>query len=193
MNFDLLLQNVADLIALDENEAAFFISLLQPKTLKKKAYLLRPGDICLTENFITRGCVRVYTIDNNGFEHIVAFGVENWWVGDLYSFVTGTPAAYFIDALEDTELWQISKPGLDELYKEVPKFERFFRIRLQNAFIAQQRRISQNLSFTAAQRYLCFIEKYPGLEQRIPQKQVAAYLGITPEFLSMIRRKLAGR
>jgi CRP-like cAMP-binding protein len=193
MNLDLLLQNIGELIGLDTAETAFFTSLLHPMTLKRKAYLLQAGEICLTESFITKGCVRTYTIDHNGFEHIVSFGVENWWVGDLYSFVTATPAAYFIDALEDTELWQLSKPALDTLYKEVPKFERFFRIRLQNAFIAQQRRINQNLSFTAAQRYLYFIEKYPGLEQRIPQKQVAAYLGITPEFLSMIRRKLAGK
>ena len=79
------------------------------------------------------------------------------------------------------------------LYKSVPKFERFFRIILQNAFVAQQQRINQNLSFTAEERYLHFIKKYPLLEQRLPQKQVAAYLSITPEFLSMIRRKLAGK
>lgn len=98
---------------------------------------------------------------------------------------------FVIDALEDTDLLQISKCDLETLYETIPKFERFFRILLQNAFVAQQQRINQNLSFTAEERYLHFIKKYPQLEQRLPQKQVALYLGITPEFLSMIRRKIA--
>jgi CRP-like cAMP-binding protein len=134
--------------------------------------------------------LRTYTLDANGFEHIVMFGIEDWWVGDLFSFLTQKPSAYFIDALEDSEVLQISKTNLDKLYERVPKFERFFRLILQNAFIAQQERINQNLSYTAEQRYLEFVKKYPHLEQRLSQKQVSAYLGITPVFLSMLRRKL---
>jgi CRP-like cAMP-binding protein len=191
MDTDLILQNISRHIQLDKTETDFFTSLLQPKKLKRKEFLLRQGDICKTENFILKGCVRTYTIDDNGFEHIVMFGMEDWWVGDLYSFLTQTPATYFIDALEDTEILQISKANLDKLYVRVPKFERFFRLILQNAFIAQQQRINQNLSFTAEQRYLEFIKKYPQLEQRLSQKHVSAYLGITPVFLSMLRRKLS--
>ena len=119
------------------------------------------------------------------------FGIEGWWVSDLLSLWTNSPTTYYIDALEDTELLQISKSNLDELYERVPKFERFFRIILQNAYSAQQLRINQNLSFTAEQRYLTFIEKYPSFAQRIPQKQISAYLGITPVFLSMLRKKLS--
>jgi CRP-like cAMP-binding protein len=191
MNTDLLLQHISRHIQLDQTETDFFISLLQTKKLKRKDYLLKAGDVCKTENFIVKGCVRTYTVDENGLEHIVMFGVEDWWVGDLYSFLTQQPASYFIDALEDTELLQITKANLDKLYARVPKFERFFRLILQNAFIAQQQRINQNLSFTAEQRYLDFIKKYPQLEQRISQKQISAYLGITPVFLSMLRRKRA--
>ncbi len=191
MNFDRILQNVAKHIQLDKTETDFFVSLLQHKTFKRKDYLLKQGNICKTENFIIKGCLRTYTIDEKGFEHNVMFGVEEWWVGDLYSFLTQTPANYFIDALEDTEILQITKENLDKLYERVPKFERFFRLILQNAFIAQQNRINQNLSFTAGQRYLDFIKKYPQLEQRISQKQVSAFLGITPVFLSMLRRKLS--
>lgn len=191
MNTDLLLQHISRHIQLDQTETDFFISLLQTKKLKRKDYLLKAGDVCKTENFIVKGCVRTYTVDENGLEHIVMFGVEDWWVGDLYSFLTQQPATYFIDALEDTELLQITKANLDKLYARVPKFERFFRLILQNAFIAQQQRINQNLSFTAEQRYLDFIKKYPQLEQRISQKQISAYLGITPVFLSMLRRKRA--
>lgn len=190
MNFDLILQNVAKHITLDKAETDFFISLLRGKTIKRKEYLLTPGKICKTENFIVKGCLRTYTIDENGLEHIVMFGVEDWWVGDLYSFLTQSPATFYIDALEDTELLQITKKNLDKLYERVPKFERFFRLILQNAFIAQQQRINQNLAYTAEERYLDFIKKYPKLEQRLSQKQMAAYLGITPVFLSMLRRKL---
>ncbi len=154
---------------------------------------MQPGEICKTENFIVKGCLRTYSVDQDGAEHIVMFGIEDWWVGDLYSFLMATPAQYYIDALEDTHVLQINKQNLDLLYERVPKFERFFRLIIQNAFIAQQNRINQNLSFTAEQRYLEFVKKYPHFEQRIPQKQVAAYLGMTPVFLSMLRRKLAGK
>ncbi len=119
------------------------------------------------------------------------FAIEDWWTGDLYSFPTQKPSNHFIDALEDTEILQISKPNLDKLFEQVPKFERFYRILFQNALIAQHERINQNLSFTAEQRYLHFIKKYPEVEQRISQKHVATFLGITPEFLSMLRKKIA--
>lgn len=191
MDTDLILQNISRHIQLDKAEIDFFISHLQTKTIKRKEFLLRQGDICKTENFIVKGCLRTYTIDENGFEHILMFGIEDWWVGDLYSFLTQSPATYFIDALEDTEIIQISKASLEKLYDKIPKLDRFFRLIFQNAFIAQQKRINQNLSFPAEQRYLDFIEKFPSLEQRLSQKQVSAYLGITPVFLSMLRRKLA--
>lgn len=193
MNFDLILSNIARHIRLDKTEEDYFVSLLQHKTIKRKDFLLKQGDICRTENFIIKGCLRTYSVDDNGFEHIIMFGIEDWWAGDLYSFLTATPARYSIDALEDSEVLQISKTNLDNLYTKIPKFERFFRLIIQNAFIAQQNRINQNLSFTAEQRYIDFITRYPQLEQRIPQKQVAAYLGITPVFLSMLRKKLANR
>lgn len=191
MNTDLILQNISRHIQLDKTEIDFFISLLQFKKLKRKEFLLKQGDVCKTENFIVKGCLRTYTIDENGTEHIVMFGIEDWWMGDLYSFLTQSPANYFIDALEDTEILQITKSNLDKLYERVPKFERFFRLILQNAFIAQQQRINQNLSFTAEQAYLDFITKYPRLEQRLSQKQISSYLGITPVFLSMLRKKLS--
>ena len=191
MDTALILQSINRHIQLDKTETDFFISLLETKKLKRKEFLLVQGDICKTENFIVKGCMRTYTIDDNGFEHIVMFGIEDWWVGDLFSFLTQRPATYYIDALEDTEILQISKPNLDKLYKRVPKFERFFRLVLQNAFIAQQQRINQNLSYTAEQRYLDFITKHPNWEQRLSQKQISAYLGITPVFLSILRKKLS--
>ncbi|HEY0668104.1 MAG TPA: Crp/Fnr family transcriptional regulator [Sphingobacteriaceae bacterium] len=191
MEFDLLFKNISRHIQLDKAETDFFLSLLQIRKIRKKEFLLKQGEICRTENFILKGCLRVYSIDVNGFEHILMFGIEDWWVSDLYSFLTSSPSVYNIDALEETVVVQITKSKLDMLYEQVPKFERFFRVILQNAYIAQQQRLNQNLSLNAEHRYLNLIQKYPAFEQRIPQKQLAAYLGITPVFLSMLRKKLS--
>jgi CRP-like cAMP-binding protein len=139
------------------------------------------------------GCLRAYYTDDRGIEHAVQFAIEDWWIGDMRSFMTETPAWLNIDALEDTEVLMISKESIDRLYVEIPAFERYFRIRIQNAFIAEQQRIGAGLSKSAEERYLEFIQKYPKMEQRIPQVHIASYLGITPEFLSTIRGKIARR
>ena len=193
MKIDLLLKNVGRHIQLNNEETDFFMSILQAKKLKRKEFLLRPGEICTTENFITKGCLRAYTVDENGFEHILMFGVEDWWIGDLHSLLTQGPATYFVQALEDAEVIQYTKENLDKLLVRVPKFERFYRIMLQRALISLHQRVSHNLALSAEERYINFIKKYPHLLDRISQKQIAAYLGITPIFLSMLRRKLANR
>jgi CRP-like cAMP-binding protein len=190
---ELILKNVSRHIQLDEKEKEFFISILQSRKLKRKEFLLKPGEISKTENFINKGCLRTYTVDANGFEHILMFAIEDWWTGDLHSFLTQSPATYFVEALEETEVIQYTKENLDRLLVEVPKFERFYRIMLQKSLISLHQRISQNLALPAEERYLNFTKKYPQLQERLSQKQVAAYLGITPIFLSMLRKKLANR
>jgi CRP-like cAMP-binding protein len=190
VNTDLILKNIGRHIQLDKKEIDFFISILQVRRLKRKEFLLKPGEISRTENFINKGCLRTYTVDDNGFEHILMFAIEDWWTGDLSSFLNQNPATYYVEALEDTEVIQYTKEDLDRLFDQVPKFERFYRIALQKSLIGLHQRISQNLSLTAEQRYLNFQKKYPQLLERLSQKQIAAYLGITPIFLSMLRRKL---
>lgn len=189
--FDLLLQNVARHIHLEPEEVQIFTSIPQVRRLKKKEFLLRAGEVCRYESFVLEGCLRNYYLDNKGDEHILQFSVEDWWTSDLYSLLTQTPATQFIDALEDSSVALFDKDDLERLYHQVPKFERFFRIMLQNAFIAQQQRILQNIGSTGEERYLAFRKKYSSLEQRLPQHQIASFLGITPEFLSKIRGKLA--
>lgn len=189
----LLRQHLARYISLDPEEEQFLLSLLQFKTIRKRDYLIRQGEVCKYETFILQGCMRTFTLDDQGNEHVLLLAMEDWWTGDLYSFLTQRPSSYHIEALETCEVAQISKQDLDLLYEQIPKFERFFRILLQNAYIAQQDRIKQNLSMGAEDRYLEFQRRYPQLEQRISQKQIAAYLGVTPVFLSMIRRKWASR
>lgn len=187
--YDLILTNVTRFIQLTDAEEKFFISMLKHRKFRKKQYVLQAGDISRYENFVIKGLLRAYTVDDKGQERIAMFAMEDWWISDLYSFLTETPATQHIDALEDSEVLSIEKPDLERLYAEVPKFERFFRIILQNAFIANQGRILGNISQTAEEQYFNFIKKYPTLEQRIPQHQIASFLGITPETISRIRRQ----
>jgi CRP-like cAMP-binding protein len=189
--FDKILKYVSRHISLTEEEAAFFISLLKTRLLRKRQYLLQAGDVSRNEYFVKSGCLRAYTVDDKGMEHVVQFAIEDWWINDMYSFLTQTPATLFIEAMEDSEVVVINKEAYDELLRQVPKFERMFRIILQGAFIAQQRRIVENMSLPAHERYLLFQQRYPQFEQRLPQHQVASYLGITPESLSRIRRQIA--
>lgn len=189
----LILNHIAKHIALSHEEQAVFLGLLEHRVFPKKSLLLREGDVCRYETFLLKGCVRVYSTDEAGVERVVMLGMEDWWVGDLYSFLSELPSSYAIEALEETEVLQISKANLELLYHEVPQFERFFRIMMQNAFVAQQRRIHQNLAESAEVRYTQFTQRYPQFEQRVPQKWIASYLGITPEFLSMLRRRMVQR
>jgi CRP-like cAMP-binding protein len=185
--YDLILKNISRFISLTTEEEKYFTFLLKVKKLKKKQYLLQEGDIARHEYFVTKGCLRTYTIDEKGQEHIIQFAIENWWTGDMYSFLTQNPAKYTIDALEDSELLCLEKSALEELYIKVPKFEKFFRHLLQNAFVSLQERVLGNLSQPADERYCTFITKYSDMEKRLPLKQIASYLGITPESLSRIR------
>jgi len=185
--YELILKNISRFIKLTAEEKNYFISLLKVKKLRKKQYLVQEGDVARFEHFVNKGCLRAYSIDEKGQEHIVQFAIEDWWISDMYSFLTQTPARLSIDALEDSELICIDSPSIEDLFIKVPKFERFFRLLIKNGFIATQRRIIESMSLPADARYCKFIENYPLMEQRLPLKQIASYLGITPESLSRIR------
>ena len=190
MNADLLLANIFRHISLTTEETTFFNSLLRSKSLADGEFLLREGTVCRYESFVTKGCLKTYYLDENGFEHIIDFSIEEWWADDLYSLLTQTPSKSNIKAIEDTDILQISKADLELLYQKIPKFERFFRILFQNAYITQREQINSALSAAAEERYLLFIKKKPYAEKRFAQKDIASYLGITPQFLSALKRKL---
>jgi CRP-like cAMP-binding protein len=137
--------------------------------------------------------LRSYTVDDKGTDHIIQFALEDWWIADIYSFLTSEPSLYNIDAMEDAELLLITKPAQDEMVLAVPKMERYLRLLMQSSLIALQRRLMGSLSFTAEDRYLQLIASCPGIVQRVPQHQVASYLGITPETLSRIRKQMTLR
>jgi len=176
-------------ITLDPAETDYVQSILQHKVIKKNTVLLNSGDVSRYVYFVNRGCLRLYHTDSTGLEHNLSFSPENWWSSDIASFSGQRPAFYSISALEDSDVFCLSYDALETLYIQIPKFERFFRILTQNGFSMYQRRMTSNLSKPAEERYRHFQKKYPYLEQRITQKHIASYLGITPVFLSMLRRR----
>ena len=190
MEKNLILQNISRYITLTGNEEEIFLSAFKLKKVRRHQFLGEAGEISLYQYFVLDGCLRLFYIDENGFEHNVQFAVEDWWIGDMASFLTQKPASLFVEVLEDGEVLQIDNHKMEDLYVKIPKLERFFRILIQNAFISFQQRLISTISKPAEERYLEFINKYPFFEQRLPQIHIASYLGITPEFLSKIRKKL---
>lgn len=168
-----------------------FNDLLKPKSVKKKQLLLREGEICDFEAYIVKGCLRTYYIDENGSEVILQFSVEDWWVGDIGSFHDRTPSLLYIEAMEDSELLTLNPSRKEELLVRLPQFERVFRLMIQRHLSALEHRLIRTMAKTAEQRYLDFIQQYPKIALRVPQHYIAAYLGMTPEFLSKVRRRLA--
>src|SRR6478736_3218103 len=170
-----ILNNVTSYIQLTDDEKFFFLSLLRAKRYSKKEDVLSIGEVCTYQNYVVNGCLKVFYLDEDGNEHIVKFAIENWWSFDIESFFQSTPAYYGISCLEDCEVLQLSKESHELLLSKVPAFEKFYRLLLQNSFIALQYRITQSQSLPAQERYERFQHKYPGLEARISQKNVASY------------------
>lgn len=187
---ELLKENILKHISLSQNELEAFVNLFEKKEISKKEFLLREGEVCKFEGFVSNGLLRVYHIDKNGFEQILYFAIENWWITDIDSFTTETPSQLFIEALEDSQVLVISKKDKEFAYANLPKVEKLFRVMTQKTHVALQRRMIDNLSKTADQRYIEFSTKYPQLIQRLSNIQIAAYLGITNVFLSNIRKKI---
>lgn len=185
-----LLEYIDRYVSLTQEEQAIVQSKFRVRKFLKNQFVVQNGDLCQFESFVISGCLKTFYIDDNGQEHIISFAVENWWTADLGSFITQTPAQLNVQCLENSVLAQIHYNELQQLYVEVPKLERFFRLIIQNAFVAAQKRIVDNFSLAAVQRYLQFCEQYPNIGQRVPQYLIASYLGITKEFLSRIRSQI---
>ncbi|MEQ9100261.1 MAG: Crp/Fnr family transcriptional regulator [Imperialibacter sp.] len=190
MNIQPLFDYIARYVILTAEEQQLLLANVNRRRYLKGQYIVQQGDICQFENFVLSGCVKSFYIDPEGHEHIAMFAIENWWVTDLGSFIKQRPADYNVLCLENTELVQFHHEKLEALYQKIPSLERFFRIIIQNAFVASQDRIVQSMSVPARERYLAFRQKYPQIERRVPQYMVASYLGITKEFLSKIRSQL---
>jgi len=179
------------LLPLTNEEKELVISKFHPHLYRKRQYALQHGDICQHFHFVVRGCLRLYKVDLEGAVHVLQFATENYWILDLSSFHRLKPSQLDIDALEDTVVLRITHGDLIDLYNKASKFHRIFRVLLENHFMQQQERIAQLFSSTAEERYQSFLEDYPHLQNRLAQVQIASYLGVTPEFLSRIRSKMA--
>jgi cAMP-binding proteins - catabolite gene activator and regulatory subunit of cAMP-dependent protein kinases len=191
--YELLHTKIIETISLTEEEFNFCKTLFSPKKLRKRQYLLQDGDVCKYTAFVEKGMLRTYSIDEKGNEPILQFSMEGWWVADLYSFFTGEPSQFNVEALEDCELLLITEPSWNILLEKIPAFERYFRILIQNNLIATQRRLMGTMIETAEEKYLKLVKNFPGCIQRVPQHMIASYLGITRETLSRTRSHLAAR
>lgn len=186
-----LINHIRKHIELSKQEELTLSGYFSSRRLLKRAFLFQQGSVCKYETFINKGCLRSFYVDQYGVEHTLHFAKEGYWISDLESFLFDTPAATYASALETAEVFQIDRNSLEKLYQEIPAFETFSRILHQRAYIAQNKRILNNISMNGAERYLNFVEEFPDMANRIPQKYLASYLGMTPVFLSQIRKQYA--
>lgn len=189
--YQLFFQTFNTKVRLTDKEEETIKEFLTPKKLRKKQYLLQDGDACKFIAFVQKGALREYSVDEKGNEHIIQFAIEGWTISDLYSFLTNEPSIYNIDALEDSELVLISKSAHEELLLNVPKYETYTRLQITGAYIAMQKRLTSINATSLEERYTSFNQLYPEIVQRVPQHMIASYMGLQPETLSRIRRKIS--
>ncbi len=186
----LILQNIAKHVDLTPEEQELFLSKTEAHIYKSKTILLHAGEVSKHTYFVNSGIVRSFNINDNIIEHVLHFACEGWWIGDMYSYISEKPSTLFIEVLEDAEVLSISKENHQELYQQIPKLERFFRILAENSLVAHQERLMDNLSLSAEERFEKMCKKYPSLIQKVAQKHLASYIGVTPEFFSKMKSKL---
>jgi CRP-like cAMP-binding protein len=187
--YELFFQKFKEKVPLSAQEEEHIKSYLTPKKIRKKQYLLQEGDICKSLAFVEKGMLREYLVDDAG-EHIIQFAIEGWTIADLLSFLTSEPATYNIDAIEDSELVLISKSAHEELLLKEPKYETYMRLLMTNAYVALQKRLTSFISSPVEDQYTSFTRMYPNIVQRVPQHMIASYMGLTPETLSRVRKKI---
>lgn len=190
--FDVLFAHIQEKVDLTDRDKELIQAFFKYKKLRKRQYLLQEGDICKQLSFVSKGAVKSYTVDERGNEHINLIGWEGWWISDFESFICGNEAILHIDAIEDTELLLISREDYERMLSEVPVMERYFRILYQNSLVTKDRRLISSNTYTAEEKYRQLMETYPFISHRIPQNLIASYLGLTPETISRVKKKLNG-
>lgn len=187
---DLLIENFNKHVDLTPTEINLILSLVEKETYKARTILLKPGEVANITYFILEGMIRSYTVDTNGTEHVLSLAAPNWFITDMYSLIAKKPAQQYLSVINDATVYKLTKENQEKLYQAVPKLERFFRILIEKSVVAHQQRLIDNLSLTAEDRYAKFCEKYPDFIQCIPQKYIASYIGVTPEFFSKMKARL---
>ncbi len=188
--YNQILNNIKRYVELNDEDEKQFIAIIRKTRVKKRQFIVQPGFVCTHQTYVVKGTLRVYFVNKEGQEHTLQFAIDDWFASDHYSYINQSPASIYIEALEDTLIQQIEFNDVERLCIENQKFERFFRMVAQKSFAYAQRRILSNLDKTAEERYLEFLSMYPTIVQKVPQYALASYLGMTPEFLSKIRKKI---
>ena len=190
-NFENILNNVKRYVDLDTADEDQFIAIIRTSRVKRRQFIVQPRFVCKDQTYIVKGAVRSYFVTDRGVDHTIQFAIEDWFISDFNSYKSQTPASLYVEALEDSLIQQITYMDVEKLCLSNSKFERYFRLISQKAFAFSQKRILSNLNKTAEERYAEFQKNYPSIVQRVPQYALASYLGMSPEFLSKIRKRLA--
>ncbi|REL38247.1 Crp/Fnr family transcriptional regulator [Rhodohalobacter sp. SW132] len=185
--FDQLYKSIHEHVSLSDDEWGLCKNSFRPKRMLKRQFLLQEGDVCRELTFVEKGALYSYNVDSSGNKHVIRFAFDGWWMANLQSFFTGKPTRLNIEVLEDSELLVLDKDNHEKLIEEIPAYERYHRIIVQNAYIAIQQRVENALGLTAEEKYAYLIDQNPEFINRVPLNLVASYLGITPETLSRVR------
>jgi len=190
---NVLFSHIAEKVSLTVADQEAISGYFVAKKLRKRQYLLQEGEVCKYLTFVAKGLLRTYNVDEKGDEHMSIFGWEGWWVSDFNSFLSGEPAMFNIDAIEESEVLMITLANYEALTLAVPIMDRYFRILYQNSLVTKERRLMSSISHSAEEKYVALLESNPQIIERIPQNLIASYLGIAPETLSRIKKQLAIR
>ncbi len=188
-----LIANIRKKVPITEEEFEQVKPFFIPKKIRKRQFILNAGDVSQHTMYVENGLLREFSVDDDGHEHVVQFAPEDWWITDMGSFLSGDPAVYNIEALEDSELLLLTKKAMDEMLDLQPKMERYFRLLMQNSLVVMQRRIVGALSLSAEEKYKRMIKLDPNILQRATQQHIASFLGITPETLSRVLKLVSER
>jgi CRP/FNR family transcriptional regulator len=185
----LLIQHFREMVPLSDEDITLILPHLEVRTYKRKEMILQEGQVSKHMRFVAKGAVHAFSIDEKGNEHTVQLAIENWWINDLYSYLTETASLKNLQAVEESVLIVIPKSSLEVLYKQIPSLSEFWRLKFQNAYVSLQERVNESNRTDAMSKYERLIRDYPGIDQRFPQYMLASYLGITVEYLSYLRKK----
>ncbi|MFH5831941.1 Crp/Fnr family transcriptional regulator [Halalkalibaculum sp. DA3122] len=190
--YEQLKASIQEHVTLSDEEWKRCKNNFRPKRMLKRQFLLQEGDICRELTFVEKGALYSYSVDSKGNQHVLRFAFDGWWIADLQSFFTGDPSTLNIEILEDSELLVLDRKNHEKLLEEMPAYERYHRIIIQNAYIALQQRVENALGLTAEEKYARLIRHNPEFMNRVPLNLVASYLGMSPETLSRVRGSFSG-
>lgn len=187
---DLLLQSLAKHVALTKEEQELVLSSFTTTRYPAKTILLHEGEVCIQSFFVLSGILRNYCKDDQVVDHTISFAANGWWIADMYSFLSQKPGNSYIEVIEDAIVMTLSRDQQTAMFDRLPKVERYFRILLERSLVANQQRLMDNMTLSAEVRYTRFLERFPEIKYCLPQKQIASYLGVTPEFFSKMKKRM---